>query len=433
VYPAVDIRPLDLFPSQKQKHIWDLKIHHLGTNYDVVGVFNFHEYQSEVRFVGWKDLGISAPGPVHVFDFWNREYLGAWDQGISLVLEPTSCRVLTLVPMESHPQLISTSRHITQGWVDVIKTHYDEATKAYSGTSRVVKDDPYELRFAFPRGLGMAVTAATAGGLPVTIANHQGWSTIRFTSPKNQEVKWSVTFGPAPYYHYPPNTPGGLRVERSGINGATVHWNDNYNLNAGYHVYLNGSLLGYTARPAFPIKDLSLDSAYTISVRTVWQDGRESEHDSRADYSPRTHVPAELWLSEIEPATAIAGYRSVEYDRAVSGRPLLLGGNTYEHGIGTHAISDIVYELHGLFDTFTAMVGIDENAGRDFGTVEFVVLGDGKELWRTGIMRKGDTPQVCNVSVKGVRSLHLTVTDAGDSNHYDHADWVNAKVSRARK
>ena len=41
VYPATDIRPLDLFPSERNKRIWDLKINHLGRNYDVVGVFNF--------------------------------------------------------------------------------------------------------------------------------------------------------------------------------------------------------------------------------------------------------------------------------------------------------------------------------------------------------------------------------------------------------
>ena len=430
VYPAVDIIPLDLFPSQRQKHVWDLKIHHLGNQYDVVGVFNYNEQKSEVHFVGWKDLGIETKRPVHVFDFWNREYLGAWEKGIALTLEPTSCRVLALVPMEDRPQIVSTSRHITQGWVDLMETTYDEKTQTYSGTSRVVKNDPYEIRFAFPRGIGMAVTTASAENLRVKVTNHQGWATVQFTSPLNADVKWKAAFGPAPYYHYPTNTPGGLRIQRAGINGANVSWSDNYNLNAGYQVYLNNALMGYTPMPAFSIRDLHLDSSYTVSVRTVWQDGRVSENDARMDFSPRAHVPHELWLSDIEPVSGTAGYRSVEYDKAVSGRPLLLGGITHERGIGTHAISDIIYNIHGLYETFTALVGIDENAGRDFGTVEFVVIGDGKELWRTRVMRKGDPPQSCTVSMRGVHLLHLKVTDAGDTNHYDHADWVNAKISR---
>jgi hypothetical protein len=43
VYPAVDIVPMDLFKSERNKRIWDLKVNHLGRNYDVVGLFNFDE------------------------------------------------------------------------------------------------------------------------------------------------------------------------------------------------------------------------------------------------------------------------------------------------------------------------------------------------------------------------------------------------------
>ncbi len=96
VYPAVDIRPLDLFPAERNKRIWDLKINHLGRNYDVVGVFNFNEGKSEQTFLNWKELGLPADKPVHVFDFWNKEYLGAWTGGMMVDAAPTSCRLLTL-------------------------------------------------------------------------------------------------------------------------------------------------------------------------------------------------------------------------------------------------------------------------------------------------------------------------------------------------
>jgi len=59
VYPAVDIRPLDLFKSERNKRVWDLKVNHLGRQYDVVGVFNFDETRSTSAFVGWKDLGLA--------------------------------------------------------------------------------------------------------------------------------------------------------------------------------------------------------------------------------------------------------------------------------------------------------------------------------------------------------------------------------------
>jgi hypothetical protein len=119
VYPAADIRPLDLFPSERNKKIWDLKIAHLGRNYDVVGVFNFGTDKAEQIRLDWKELGLPTNQPVHVFDFWNKEYLGAWPAGFAVKVSPTSCRVLTLLPDSNKIQLISTSRHITQGWMDI--------------------------------------------------------------------------------------------------------------------------------------------------------------------------------------------------------------------------------------------------------------------------------------------------------------------------
>jgi hypothetical protein len=127
VFPAVDIRPLDLFPAERNKHIWDLKINHLGRNYDVVGVFNYDEARSEQISLNWKDLGLPENVPVHVYDFWNKEYLGAWENGMTVNLSPTSCRVLTLLPATDKVQLISTSRHITQGWVDLLALNRDDA------------------------------------------------------------------------------------------------------------------------------------------------------------------------------------------------------------------------------------------------------------------------------------------------------------------
>src|SRR5215204_2036799 len=212
VYPAVDIRPLDLFPSDRNKRIWDLKINHLGRAYDVIGVFNFDESKPISTYASWKDLGLPEDRPVHVFDFWNKEYLGAWEKGISIDLGPTSTRVLSLVPATDQIQLVSTSRHITQGWVDLIS--HSISGNRYTGKSRLIKNDPYDLRFAFPRGKNFAIKSATASGLPVRILNHQGWVEVEITPAKTTEVRWEVVFEPAPRYHFPVKAPQNLWAER---------------------------------------------------------------------------------------------------------------------------------------------------------------------------------------------------------------------------
>ena len=91
---ALDVVPMDLFKSERNKRIWDLKISHLGRNYDVVGVFNFDETRSRPTYLSWKDLGLLDEQPVHVYDFWHKEYLGAWENGITVDLLPASARAL---------------------------------------------------------------------------------------------------------------------------------------------------------------------------------------------------------------------------------------------------------------------------------------------------------------------------------------------------
>src|SRR5437868_6409292 len=217
VYPAVDVRPLDLFSAEQNNQILDLKVNHLGRNYDVVGLFNYDETKSEQVTLDWKDLGLAENAPVHVYDFWNNEYLGAWEHGMTFNLSPTSCRVLTLLPSTDKVQLISTSRHITQGWVDIVALNSNDATNSFTGKSNVVKNDPYELRFVFPRGRNFRIKSATARGpagkLPVKFANHQGWATAQMISPRTTQVSWSVTFEPAEIYHYPVREPANLFVE----------------------------------------------------------------------------------------------------------------------------------------------------------------------------------------------------------------------------
>ena len=431
VFPAADIRPIDLFPAGRNKRIWDLKVAHLGRAYDVVGVFNFNRGKSERMLLSWKELGLATPGPVHVFDFWSREYLGAWAAGMMVETAPTSCRVLTLLPDNGRIQLVSTSRHITQGWVDLAALSFNG--DVWTGTSRVIKEDPYELRFAFPRGTNFAVKSATAqtavGALPVRISNHQGWAAVQFTSPQTTQANWQVEFEPAEFYHFPAAEPANLWVERVGLDGANLHWNEQYYLNAGYQVYLNGTLLGCSPMNSFTLTGLEPRSTNDVEVRTVVEDGQESPKGASLKFALAGLLPVELRLTELEPTRSNARWRGIEVDEKLSGAPLALGGSRYETGLGAFADSEIEYDLKGLFDSFSVLVGNDSNTGGDNG-LEFTILGDGKELWRSGLLRKSDHPKKAEVAITGVRRLVLRVTSPGGRGGHEQGDWAEPKLSR---
>lgn len=142
-----------------------------------------------------------------------------------------------------------------------------------------------------------------------------------------------------------------------------------------------------------------------------------------------------LYLSQLEPSavrekTYLAPAQPYRRDRNCKGDVISLGGNHHTWGLGVHADSELTYEIGGRFKRFTAKLGIDDKVG-DQGSVVFAVLGDGKALARTPVVRGSeDAPRELSASVAGVRKLTLKVTSAGDMDLGDCANWADAKLIR---
>ncbi|MCB9850445.1 MAG: NPCBM/NEW2 domain-containing protein [Phycisphaerales bacterium] len=117
----------------------------------------------------------------------------------------------------------------------------------------------------------------------------------------------------------------------------------------------------------------------------------------------------------------------VRKNRNVFNQPIVLGGRTYEHGLGVHARATLTYALAGAYETFAATVGIDD-AVRPGGHVNFVIIGDGKRLYETGPLTGSDPPRPVRVDVSGVGELRLAVDIAADGDVGDWADWADARV-----
>lgn len=138
-----------------------------------------------------------------------------------------------------------------------------------------------------------------------------------------------------------------------------------------------------------------------------------------------------VWLTDLQWQKASSGWSVTgdglpRKDTDIEGRPLSLGAWGYERGIGTHAHSEITYALDGAYTRFWAQVGGAESGG----TVVFRVLGDGKLLYDSGVMKGLRGSKRIDVSIEGVRELCLEVTDAGDGIIADEANWAEAKLLR---
>jgi len=91
--------------------------------------------------------------------------------------------------------LVSTSRHVTQGIIDVTEQVWNSKARILAGTSKVVGTDPYELRICAPDG-SWQVTEAGDLASGVTIQTKQAGPEIRATvnSPSNRNIRWKVPF-----------------------------------------------------------------------------------------------------------------------------------------------------------------------------------------------------------------------------------------------
>jgi len=122
-----------------------------------------------------------------------------------------------------------------------------------------------------------------------------------------------------------------------------------------------------------------------------------------------------------------SGWSVAKTNLGVVGTPIRIARKEFARGVGTHAESRLRIDIRGKATRFFAQVGVDDSAGQK-GSVEFIVSGDGKVLWRSGILTGGKPAVPIEVSLAGVEILTLRVSAGGDGADSDHADWAEAGI-----
>ncbi|MGA2060220.1 MAG: NPCBM/NEW2 domain-containing protein [Thermoguttaceae bacterium] len=145
-------------------------------------------------------------------------------------------------------------------------------------------------------------------------------------------------------------------------------------------------------------------------------------------FSSRASAAETVLLGSVDVSKVKQGWGEPHADKSVEGNQISIGRKKFEHGLGTHAASSLLINLKGGAERFTAYVGVDDEVGDSLGSVEFRILADDSELWKSDVMKAGQAPQKVDVDLKGFNTLLLLVHDAGDGIDYDHADWADAII-----
>lgn len=114
-------------------------------------------------------------------------------------------------------------------------------------------------------------------------------------------------------------------------------------------------------------------------------------------------------------------------DRSVANRPLRLGGQVFDRGIGMHSHSELTYSLNEPYHQFAATVGIDDAVGSR-GNVVFRVLVDDREAFNSGPVTGRDNPVPVLVELNGAKTIKLVVEFGEELDIGDQANWGSARL-----
>ena len=197
-------RPVDYFDNELP-NTWLVTDTQQTVRRDVIGIFNQHTNTLTIDYSTAK-LGLDPTKKYYAFDFWNNSPAPSFQGDFKCEVPPTACRILAARSMENHPVLVSTSRHVTQGMVDVTGEKWNTKAKTLSGISQIVGNDPYELRVAGLdedgkkwRLVSATVTAKDqAAGVVITAkmpdTGENGWCRIGIASKAGRAVHWNLNF-----------------------------------------------------------------------------------------------------------------------------------------------------------------------------------------------------------------------------------------------
>jgi glucose/arabinose dehydrogenase len=141
------------------------------------------------------------------------------------------------------------------------------------------------------------------------------------------------------------------------------------------------------------------------------------------------------YLSDIQETSSSNGYGPIEKDKSNGeegsndGGSITLNGFVFNKGIGSHAPSEITYNINNMgYQAFSAVIGLDDyvdNIG--CGSVVFKVFKDNILAYQSPTMINSSPSIPINIPINNTNTLKLVVESAGDGICGDHGDWADAK------
>lgn len=147
--PTLDIHPKNLIYTKRSDIlVTNLAICVPWDSYNVISVFNTTDKSAEKSINFADDLGLEDKDYL-VFDYTSGQFVGK-QNNLTTTLEPHETKVFCIRRDMGDVQLLSTSRHISQGAAEIKSVVNTSDTMCI--TSSLIKDAPYEIYLYVPSG-----------------------------------------------------------------------------------------------------------------------------------------------------------------------------------------------------------------------------------------------------------------------------------------
>ncbi|MBS1803893.1 MAG: alpha-galactosidase [Acidobacteria bacterium] len=211
--PTLPVMPVDLFSRGNDNNwdtfrhqrpdfyihdypeILDLKVNAIAGRYDLVGITNWRSATVTRKLDIAEKLSLDPKARYVAFDFWNQSLAGVFEKELKVEVAPHDTRVLAIHRVQSHPQLIGNSRHIS-GLFSVLSNSWDASNLALAGKAQTVGEDTYTAWIYCPKGFSVSqVQARSASGKETKVQYSSKGELIGLSfSGAGEIVDWSVKF-----------------------------------------------------------------------------------------------------------------------------------------------------------------------------------------------------------------------------------------------
>jgi len=134
----------------------------------------------------------------------------------------------------------------------------------------------------------------------------------------------------------------------------------------------------------------------------------------------------DIQLDKLDLSMVQQGSGNAQSGKSSSGKKIRISEREFNDGVGTHTPSKWLIEVDGKAELIEGYVGVDEGSKDKGAVAEFIVVGDGAQLWTSGPLGMTSKAVPFKIPLVGIKRITLVVRSGHRFGH--DADWASAKI-----